>query len=301
MSGRWLELSTRVEREACEAVSELFARFGRGVVAEEECGLLSEEPAFTPSPFVLMKTYLPLDDEAESKRQEIERGLWVLGMIREVGPLQISTLAEKDWAEAWKTHFQVHRVGANIVIKPTWREYQPQSDDVLVELDPGMAFGTGMHPTTRLCLTLLESHVRRGQPMLDVGTGSGILAIAAGGLGARPIHAIDTDPLAVSAAQANLRTNHLHQFATVQQATLEQFEGLEGYPVIAANIIARTIIELAPLLYQRTLPGGVLIASGIIEPREPEVTEALRQTGYSELERYQEGDWVALTARRESS
>lgn len=294
---RWLELSCQADREAAEAVSELFARHGRGVVVEDVDVLDGEVVADPDSP-VTLRTYLPLDDSAAAKRLEIQKGLWILGMLRQVGDLTERELAEAGWAEAWKAHFYVHRVGRRLVIKPSWREYEPKPGDAIVELDPGMAFGTGLHPTTRLCLQALEDLVVPGQSVLDLGTGSGILAIAAARLGARSVLALDTDPVAVDAATANVAANGLSQTVTVAAGTLPQAEPQIHYDLVVANIIARVIVELAPALAAALRPGGTLIASGVLAERGSEVAAALARARLVLAERRQSGDWLALLARR---
>lgn len=294
---RWLELSCRVDREAVEPVSALFARHGRGVVIEDE-GFIEGEERPDPQPFVFMRTYLALDNEAEARKGEIERGLWVLGLLRPIGELMTRELGEEDWAEAWKQHFHVHRVGKRTVIKPSWREYTPAPGEVVIELDPGMAFGTGLHPTTQLCLEALEDIVRPGQTVFDVGTGSGILAIAAAKLGAASVLAVDNDSVAVEVAQANVNASGLAAVVRVEHGSLP-VEGGGTYDVVVANIIARVIIELAPALAAVTAPGGTLITSGILDVRADDVTAALRRAGLEVTSRRQRDDWVAIIARKQ--
>jgi ribosomal protein L11 methyltransferase len=294
----WLELSCRVDREAAESVGALFAQHGRGVVVEEDVDAIEGEEAAAPSPFVVVRTYLSADESAPPKQREIERGLWVLGMIREVGPLEVRGLKEEDWAEAWKDHFHVHRVGERIVVKPSWREYVPATGEAVVELDPGMAFGTGLHPTTQLCLKVLESVVHPGDSLLDLGTGSGILAIAAARLGASPVVAVDNDPVAVKVARANVAANGLSDAVAVSEGSEPQPQAEQGYDVVVANIIARVIIELAPMLRASVRPGGTLVTSGIIGEREADVVAALSAAGLKVSARRQDGDWVALVAHR---
>ncbi|MHB1005652.1 MAG: 50S ribosomal protein L11 methyltransferase [Chloroflexota bacterium] len=293
----WLELSCKVDREAAEPVGELFARHGRGVAVEEDVNAIEGEEVLAPSPFVFVRTYLALDDSAAAKQQEIERGLWVLGIIRPVGPLETRRLVEQDWAEAWKEHFHVHRVGRRLVIKPSWREYAPAPDELIIALDPGMAFGTGLHPTTQLCMRALEDTIAGGEKVLDLGTGSGILAIAAVRLGATSALALDTDPVAVEVAAANVAANGLADRIAVGQGSLPMTSP-RAFPVVVANIIARVIAVLAGELAAALTPGGTLIASGIIAERELEVVTALKASGFALVNRMQDGDWVALIAHR---
>ncbi|MHB1133873.1 MAG: 50S ribosomal protein L11 methyltransferase [Chloroflexota bacterium] len=293
---RWLELSCLIDREAAEQVGALFAQHGRGVVIED-VDVIEGDPVPLSNGPVTLRTYLAADETLEEKRSAIERGLWVLGMIRPVGELQTKELAETDWAEAWKEHFHVHRVGRRVVIKPTWRDFTPEADDVVVELDPGMAFGTGLHPTTQLCLQAIEDYPVLAKRVLDLGTGSGILAIAAARLGATRVDAVDTDPVAVSAATENVAINNLAGTIMVRRGSLPFPSGYPPYDLVLANIIARVIAELAPLLAASLAAGGTLIASGILAERSEEVLAALRAAGLTVLERRQSGDWLALVAR----
>jgi ribosomal protein L11 methyltransferase len=220
----WIELSVSADNEAIEAVSEVLARFGYngGVVVEPAWTPGDEGPEFSydatrPS---TLRTYLPLDAQSEETRQRIEQALWHLGQMRPVGPLQLRTLEEEDWANAWKQHYSVLRVGQRIVIVPSWLEHAAAPDDIVLHLDPGMAFGTGLHPTTRLCLGLIEQHTRPGLRALDLGTGSGILAIALARLGARPVLALDNDPVAVKVAAENVARNAVAETVSVAVGSL---------------------------------------------------------------------------------
>jgi len=207
----WLELSVSVDQEAAESVAELLARYGYngGVVANTPFKPGDEGPEFeydTQRP-VTLRTYLPLDDKTEDVRNKIEQALWHLGQMRPIGDLQVKQLEEEDWANAWKQYYSIQRIGERSVIVPSWLEYEAQPDDIVLALDPGMAFGTGQHPTTQLCMRLIERYAKPGQRTLDLGTGSGILAIAAAKLGAGPILALDNDPIAVEAAAVNVKHN----------------------------------------------------------------------------------------------
>src|SRR5438445_2996958 len=209
-AGEWLELETLAEAEAVEAVSAVFAEFGQGVAIEQvvESSRDGDVVHLPADALVSIKTYLPvLDPATHERRARIEQAVWALGKLRDVGPLQVRTLRETDWANAWKEYFFVHRVGRRTVIVPSWRDYIAQPDDVVLLLDPGMAFGTGLHPTTRLCLQALEDMLQPGMRVLDVGAGSGILPIAAARLGAAHVDAVEIDPVAARVCQENVDCN----------------------------------------------------------------------------------------------
>jgi len=293
---RWLEASVQVDGEAAEAVSEVFNRYGRGgAVLSTDFDDESGDTAV-----VTVKTYLPLDEEGLKTRQRVEEALWHLSQIYPLPPPEFRELTEDDWAHAWKKHFHVLRVGQRIVIRPSWQEYKPRPDEIVIVLDPGMAFGTGVHPTTRMCLQAAEEHLKPGDSVLDLGTGSGILAIAAAKLGAGSIMALDSDPLAVRAARANVQSNGVRDIVTVEQGSLDK--AVREFDLVLVNILARVIIELADQgLADRVRPGGLLIAAGIIEEQEAEVTAALIEHGLEIVERRQEKDWVALKLKVQSS
>jgi ribosomal protein L11 methyltransferase len=285
----WLEVSVQVDGEAAEAVSEIFNRHGRGgaVISTDFDDELSNTAVVT------VKTYLPLDREGLRTRKLIEEALWHLSQIYPLPPPEFCELTEEDWANAWKKHYHVQRIGQRMVIKPPWQEYKAQPDEVVIELDPSMAFGTGLHPTTRMCLQVLEEHLEPGVKVLDLGTGSGILAIAAAKLGAGSVLALDNDPVAVRAAQANVRSNGVQNTVTIELGSLNK--ATEKFDLVLVNILAKVIIELAGQgLVDRVLPTGLIIAAGIIEEQEAEVTAALRGRGLEIVARRQEKDWVTL-------
>ncbi len=320
----WLELSVRADQEAAESVSELLARYGYngGVVVEavpppdarlDEAGIpdpLESDPAWP----VVLRTYLPLDEQTEETRQRIAEALWHLGQLRPVGQLQTQVLEEEDWANAWKRFYSVQQVGERTVIVPSWLEHLPRPGEVVLHLDPGMAFGTGLHPTTRLCLRLLEQYARAGMRMLDLGTGSGILAIAAAKHGAAPVLALDNDPIAVQAAQDNIDRNGVSEQVQARLGSLgagtdlgnwtnnqasgqtvpEPAEARQTFDLIAANIVADVLVHLAPDLTAALAPGGILISSGIILDRETRVALAYAAQGLQQQQRLVEGEWVAL-------
>lgn len=242
---------------------------------------------------VILRAYVPVDGAEGAVAQAIEEGLWHLSRIdvAGVGPVARRELKEEDWANAWKDHYYTRRVGRRLVIKPSWLEYQPEADDVVVELDPGMAFGTGLHPTTDTCLRLLEDLVHGGERVLDLGVGSGILTLAAAGLGSGPTLALDVEPVAVRTAAAN--TAALGSLVQVRESSLPLPEP-QTFDLVLANIIARVLVELAAELAAVLAPAGRLLASGIIAEREAEVVDALAAAGLAVERRVQSGDWVTL-------
>lgn len=299
---KWLEIAAEVDREAVESVNELFAgcAYGGGTVIEEPIigepggdgySLDLERP-------VVVKAYLPLDEQAPAIKERIADSLWHLGQLRHIRQLPVRELAEEDWANAWKVHYQVHRVGRRVVIKPSWQEYESKSaGDVVIDLDPGMAFGTGLHPTTQLCIRALERYVRPGTRVLDVGTGSGILAIAAARLGAAAITAVDVDEVAVRAAKENVARNDLSALVTVEHRSAGEQDG-DGFDLVVANITARAIAGIAPELAKATRQGGYLLLSGIIAEQSALVRQALRELGLRVVARHKAGDWLAYVVRR---
>ena len=209
--------------------------------------------------------------------------------------LEINQVQEKDWAEYWKRFYKPLRLGKRLVVRPSWEPYQALPDDLVMDLDPGMAFGTGTHESTALCVELIERHYQGGK-VLDLGTGSGILAIAAARLGAKEVLAIDIDPLAVRTAQENVDNNKLAAVISVRLGDLLQ--GIEGnFDFAVANILADVIIMLCVPLRGQLKPGAVFVCSGIIREREDDVRAALEEAGYSLIERLLKGEWVALAVR----
>jgi ribosomal protein L11 methyltransferase len=302
---QWLELSTTVEPEAVESVSAAFAEYGQGVAVEQvvESSRDGDVVNLPPDAPLLIKTYLPLaDPRLDERRQQLEKAIWALGKLRQVSPLSVRTLREADWENAWKEHFFVHRVGRRTVIVPSWRvaEYTSQPDDVVLLLDPGMAFGTGLHPTTRLCLLAVEELVTPGMRVLDVGAGSGILSIAAARLGAEHVSAVEIEPVAARVCQENVERNGVADVVSVSAGTLGDGPTSEDERVelILANITIATLMELHPRLAAHLRPGGRAVMSGVLDERADELLEVLRAAGWEHLRTDHEQDWVALHVRR---
>lgn len=304
-AGAWLELSVDADVEAVEAVSEILSRFAPGGASVEPAFELVEEglgARLDPARPSIVRAYVPARDPAAAERAAADAGaalghLQAFG-LRSIGELTTRLVHEADWAEAWKAHFPVLRVGRRLVIRPTWLDAEAGPDDIVLDLDPGMAFGTGLHPTTRLCLVALEWLADRGRlggaRVLDVGCGSGILAIAAAKLGAASVLGVDVDPIAVEATLANAATNGLSDHISTRLGSLPT--GDPPFDVVSANLIASLLVELAPGLAAELRPGGALVSSGIFVDRESDVRTAFAKAMLDVGERWDEGDWVALEA-----
>jgi ribosomal protein L11 methyltransferase len=303
----WLELAVEADIEAVEAVSEILGRVAPGGSSVEPAFELVDEglgARLDPTRPAIVRAYVPARD-AESAAAAVREAGAALGHLqafglRPIGELRTRLVDEADWADAWKAHFPVMRIGRRLVIKPTWRRHRARAHDIVLALDPGMAFGTGLHPTTRLCLAAVEILADRGDladaRVLDVGCGSGILAIAAARLGARGVLGVDIDQIAVDATASNARRNRLARRIRARAGSLPS--GEPPFDVVLANLIASVLVRLAGGLHDELRPGGLLVASGIFVDRETEVADAFRGARLDVVERAAEGDWVALTARR---
>jgi ribosomal protein L11 methyltransferase len=302
----WLELTVQTHPEAVESVSELLNRYTTGGVAiEEPIELIDEgqEYRVLSGQPVKVHAYLPIDGNEEAVRQQVAEGLWHLSSLgpQFVGDLQTRVVDEEDWANAWKDYYHVTHIGQRLVIRPSWREYIPRDNEVVVELDPGMAFGTGLHPTTRMCLEQIEQRMRPDMRVLDVGTGSGILALAAAKLGARNVYCIDNSSVAVESARANAEMNHVSDRVNVVLGELDETQAtrLAGqYDLVLANIIARVIGSIATNLAEVLAPEGILITGGIIEERRHEAEGPLLATGLKLIDQVMIDDWVTLILQK---
>jgi len=301
----WVEVSVVVDAETAEAVNALFEQHGDGGAVVEEVplqpGLVDErELRDAPAPEGglavrrVIKAFLPAGDEA--RLEALRQALWHLSQLRPLPEPEIRELGPADWAEAWKSGYQVLTVGPRMRIVPSWIPYEPAPGEVTITLDPGMAFGTGLHPTTQLCLQALEDLIVPGMRVLDVGTGSGILAIAAAKLGAAEVLGLDIDMIAVRTARENMQLNGVDSVVRVERGSVDTADH-GAYDLVLANILAEINARLAPDLARHTAPQGWLVASGILDTREPVVTQAFAAAGLEVARCWQQEDWLALGAR----
>jgi ribosomal protein L11 methyltransferase len=308
----WLEVSLTVNGELAEAVADVLARFApNGVTTEQTVDFVNDEDEGTPVGPITVRAYLPADEELEETRQKLEESLYYLGMIQPLPAPIFTPLADQNWMEAWKANYQPIPIGKRLIIVPAWLK-SPDASRISIKIDPGMAFGTGTHPTTQLCLELLESYTPKDGDVIDVGCGSGILSIAALKLGAGFALGVDIDEASVKASRENADANGIpvDQFAiglgSVTEVLTGRFlapsrngsRGIRNAPLVLANILAPIIIRLFGLgLAKLASPGGVFILSGILTEQAEGVISSAEEYGLKLVEKRQMGDWVVLLVR----
>ena len=311
----WIELTVHTTTEGADIVSE-------ALIAEGATGTMVEDRADIPDPDkpngyweiidpnlidtlpedVVVHAWFEPDSRFPDRMQALHgrlEALKALDLGLPLGTLAIQTqnVRDEDWSEVWKQFYKPFRAGKSLVVKPTWEPYEAHHGDRIIEIDPGMAFGSGTHETTGMCLELLEDVMKGGERVIDVGTGSGILAIGAALLGAKDVLAIDIDPVAVRVAKENVAHNHLEdRIRAVEGNLLASSDGV--CELCVANIIADVICMFALPLNDHIVPGGLFICSGIIKEREQDVVQALTAADYAILEIRRKGEWVAMLARR---
>jgi len=297
---QWLEVSLTVNGELAEAVADVLARFApNGVMTEQAVNFTNDEDEGTPIGPITVRAYLPADDKIEETRQKLEESLYYLGMIQLLPAPVFTPIADRNWMEAWKEHYHPIPIGNKLIIVPAWLE-SPEPKRIPIKIDPGMAFGTGTHPTTQLCLELLETYAPRDGDVIDVGCGSGILSIAALKLGARFALGVDIDDASVKASRENADANGIpaREFSIGLGSVTEILAGgfqIRNVPLVLANILAPIIIRLFGMgLADLLAPGGRIILSGILAEQTDSVLGAAQDRGLKFIEKRQMGDWVAL-------
>ena len=299
----WLQISLTVDGELAEAVAEVMARYAPNGVVIEQAGIdkFPDEIQTASGPLRVF-CYLPADETLEETRQKLIEALWHLGQIQPLPEPEFKTIQETNWMEAWKEHYRPIPLGRRLLILPAWLK-NPQPERLPVRIQPGMAFGTGAHPTTQLSLELLEEHLQPGQDVIDVGCGSGILSIAALRLGAARVLGVDVDEEATAWARENAALNEVERkiefgLGSVAAVKAGRF-GLTKAPLVVANILTHILIQLLDDgLGELLTPDGVLILSGILAEKEDEMLAALDHHGLEVIELRQREDWLGLVSRR---
>lgn len=328
---QWYEISIETTEEAAEAISYYLHEIGAGGVAMEESHLVhrhrrADHGGWYEVPnngiglgdvrilayFYVAKNSAELNQKIKLINQFMTQ-LAGWGLNKGMATIDSRTVVEEDWAHAWKKYYKPVEISEKLAIKPSWERYKPQEGQSVIELDPGMAFGTGTHATTVLGLQLLEQYIQPGNRVIDVGTGSGVLAIAAAQFGAEQVLAIDLDPVAVSSAEENIRLNGLETQITVAKSDLlalitgksHESESVASklnvqppVELVVANILADVLISFMADVTQVLVSGGIYIASGITQRKESEVAQALKEHGLIEIARLEQEDWVAIAAKK---
>jgi ribosomal protein L11 methyltransferase len=301
----WLEVSLTVNGELAESVADVFARFApNGVMTEQGVKFLDEEDEGTATGPITVRAYLEVNDQLEETRQKLEESLFYLGMIQPLPTPTYKQIADQNWMEAWKLHYKPILIGQRLLILPAWLE-SPEPNRIPIKIDPGMAFGTGTHPTTQLCLELMEvsTDQRPLTTVIDVGCGSGILSIAALKLGAEKVLGVDIDIESVKNSRENADTNGVGEELLLGQGSVtEVLSGkfqFKSAPLVVANILAPIIIRLFDAgLADLVEPNGEIILSGILAHQAENVIEAAQAKGLRRNDQRQIADWVAISLKR---
>ncbi len=305
----WVEIKVLTVGACVEAVAGVFHKYSSGGVAIEDWqsartyeNLQTWNDDFIPADiinhdYVVVKAYFP---ENFKQLPEIEESIRLVE--EEIGyscKIILGQVQDEDWQESWKSYYHTFRVGEKFVIKPSWEAYEPLQFDKVIELDPGMAFGTGIHASTRFCLQFIEKYINGGEFVIDAGCGSGILSIAAALVGANKILGVDIDEVAIKVAQENIEKNNLAEIINISLGDIYEVLDTHKPDVIIANIIAEVIVEILPKVAGSIKPGGLFFGSGIVEGRWPGVEQQLQNNGFTIIEVATDVDWVGVVARRD--
>ncbi|MBP9040202.1 MAG: 50S ribosomal protein L11 methyltransferase [Anaerolineaceae bacterium] len=301
---KWLQISMTVDGEMAEAVAEVLDRFtSGGVVVETNVKYRDAEDEGTPYGPVKVYGYLIIDEQIEENRRKVEEALWHLHTIRELPQPEYKEIADENWMAAWKDHYHPIPIGKKLLILPAWIE-QTDMTRVAVKIDPSMAFGTGTHPSTQLCLELVEDYTQPGKPVIDIGCGSGILSIAAIKMGASHALGVDIDAASIKATNENSQANAVDPFIETGLGSVAEIKNgsfrIKQAPVVLANILAPILIRLFDAgMADLISPGGVIILAGILAEQGESVRQAAEDKGLVFVEERHSGDWVALVMKKE--
>ncbi|MCM8710404.1 50S ribosomal protein L11 methyltransferase [Clostridium sp. SYSU_GA19001] len=310
MNGKWIEVKVVTSSDGVEPITGIFYGLDvKGVAIEDPRDILEREQGPLTWDFAdinifeygneaaVVKGYFNLDEDMTKIKKYIEDKLAELRQMDldiGEGKVIINEVHEEDWANNWKKYYKPTKIGEKIVIKPIWEKYEKKDDEIIVEMDPGMAFGTGTHETTMMCIEALEKYISSDAIVFDIGTGSGILAITAAKLGAKKVVGVDLDPVAIDSAKSNVKFNNLNNIEILHGNLMEVVEGKAD--IVVANIIADIIILLSEDVKKFLQPGGYFISSGIIKDRKEDVVNKLTSIGFNIKEVNTLGEWVCIVA-----
>lgn len=309
----WIRITVKTTTEGSDVVADILGEISAGGVIiedaadilaynrpKEEWDYIDEHLADGYDPEVCVRGFIGEEEDVAAAEQFV---LQELQRIKNNAPdfpwgslhMEVETVRDENWAENWKKYYKPFKPGKYIVIKPSWEEYVPQKEDLVLEMDPGAAFGTGSHETTRMCILLLEEYVKKGCSVLDVGCGTGVLAMCAALLGAQSVRAVDIDAEAVKVAKANAERGGFAIDVECGNLLEKRYENAD---IVVANIIADAVMKLAPAAKAHLNEGGIYIVSGIINERADEVEAALAAQGFQKLQRLTQGEWTAMAWRK---
>ena len=296
----WLEASLICSGELAEAVAEVFSRYAPdGVLINSLTSFDQQDYEEKATGDTQVVAYLPMDGQVEQTRQQLEEAVWHLGQIAPLGQLEYQVIADQNWMDSWKERYQPLELGKNLIVLPAWVDPVIADGKLPIIISPDMAFGTGTHPSTQLCLIALEKHGCQGKNVLDIGCGSGILSIAAVRLGADRVLGVDYDPIAIPSCERNALLNGMEGRILFEVGThtdiLSRPDQLKQAPVVLANILAHILVKMLETgLADTVAPAGILILGGILDTQAEGVIQAASQNGLSLIDTLTEQDWVVL-------
>lgn len=305
----WIEIKVIIKRENEDVVTGILYELGAGGLSiedpqdiidvrnnKESWELIDINIIDEDIEEIVINAYFPENEEYKDIISDARKAIET-DPIEPLGVIETKEIDERDWSEAWKKYYKPVEIGNRIVIKPTWEEYDLRDDQVMVEIDPGMAFGTGTHETTSMCAEILEEYINRQDIVYDIGVGSGILSIIAAKLGAKKVVGVDIDELCIKVSNENIVLNKVEDIVRVEKGDL--LEVIDGEAdLIVSNILAEVIVEMIPEVQHNLKKGGILITSGIIEDKAMLVEESLLDNGFEILDIKRKGEWVAIVSKR---
>lgn len=300
----WLEASLVCSGELAEAVAEVFSRYAPdGVLINSLTTFDQQDYEEKPTGDTQVVAYLPMDEQVERTRRQLEEAIWHLGQIAPVGQLEYQIIADQNWMDSWKERYQPLELGENLMVLPAWVDPGIAGQKLPIIISPDMAFGTGTHPSTQLCLIALEKYGCQGKNVLDIGCGSGILSIAAVRLGAERVLGVDYDPIAIPSCERNAALNGMEGRILFEVGThsdiLSRSDDLNQAPVVLANILAHILVKMLETgLADTVAPDGILILGGILDTQAESVIQAASQSGLSLIDTLTEQDWVVLVFKK---